>query len=87
MALPTLFLQKWTPRVVISMMFLLKPKKKVMPKQTRLDVEGIDAAHKLVILASIAFAATTLDGLYTDGITQLEPQDVAYAKELGYVII
>ena len=51
------------------------------------DVEGIDAAHKLVILASIAFEMPlTLDGLYTDGITQLEPQDVAYAKELGYVI-
>ena len=51
------------------------------------DVEGIDAAHKLVILASIAFQMPlTLDGLYTDGITQLEPQDVAYAKELGYAI-
>ena len=49
------------------------------------DVEGIDAAHKLVILASIAFEMPlTLEGLYTDGITQLEPQDVAYAKELGY---
>ena len=51
------------------------------------DVEGIDAAHKLVILASIAFEMPlTLDGLYTDGITQLETQDVAYAKELGYAI-
>ena len=51
------------------------------------DVEGIDAAHKLVILASIAFEMPlTLDGLYTDGITQLEPQDVAYAKELGYAL-
>ena len=51
------------------------------------DVEGIDAAHKLVILASIAFEMPlTLEGLYTDGITQLEPQDVAYAIELGYAI-
>ncbi|MGB0473013.1 MAG: homoserine dehydrogenase [Porticoccaceae bacterium] len=51
------------------------------------DVEGIDAAHKLVILASIAFKMPlTLEGLYTDGITQLEPQDVAYAKDLGYGI-
>ena len=51
------------------------------------DIEGIDAAHKLVILASIAFKMPlTLGGLYTDGITQLEPQDVAYAKELGYAI-
>mgnify|MGYP002632838410 CR=1 FL=1 len=51
------------------------------------DVEGIDAAHKLVILASIAFKMPlTLDGLFTDGITKLEPQDVAYARDLGYVI-
>jgi homoserine dehydrogenase len=51
------------------------------------DVEGIDAAHKLVILASLAFATPlSLEGLYTDGITRLEPQDVAYARELGYVI-
>jgi len=51
------------------------------------DVEGIDAAHKLVILASIAFEMPlTLEGLYTDGITQLEPQDVAYAKQLGYAV-
>ena len=51
------------------------------------DVEGIDAAHKLVILASLAFAMPlSLEGLYTDGITQLEPQDVAYARELGYAV-
>ena len=51
------------------------------------DVEGIDASHKLAILASIAFAMPlSLEGLFTDGITQLEPQDVAYARELGYVI-
>ena len=28
----------------------------------------------------------SLEGLYTDGITQLEPQDVAYARELGYAV-
>ena len=51
------------------------------------DVEGIDASHKLAILASIAFAMpVSTDGLYTDGITQLDPQDVAYARELGYAI-
>lgn len=51
------------------------------------DVEGIDASHKLAILASIAFAMPlSTDGLYTDGITQLDPQDVAYARELGYAI-
>lgn len=51
------------------------------------DVEGIDAAHKLVIMASLAFGMPlSLDGIFTDGITQLEPQDVAYARELGYAI-
>lgn len=51
------------------------------------DVEGIDAAHKLVILASLAFGTPlSLEGLYTDGITRLEPQDVVYARELGYAI-
>ena len=51
------------------------------------DVEGIDAAHKLVILASLAFGMPlSLNGLFTDGITNLEPQDVAYARELGYAI-
>ena len=51
------------------------------------DVEGIDAAHKLVILASLAFAMP-LDTkqIFTDGITQLQPQDVSYARELGYVV-
>ncbi|MDG1818955.1 MAG: homoserine dehydrogenase [Porticoccaceae bacterium] len=51
------------------------------------DVEGIDAAHKLVILASIAFAMP-LDTkqIFTDGITQLQPQDVSYARELGYAV-
>jgi len=51
------------------------------------DVEGIDAAHKLVILASLAFAIPlSTDNLFTDGITRLEPQDVAYARELGYAV-
>ena len=51
------------------------------------DVEGIDAAHKLVILASIAFAMP-LDSkqIFTDGITKLQPQDVSYARELGYAV-
>ena len=51
------------------------------------DVEGIDAAHKLVILASIAFGIPlSLDGIFTEGITRLEPQDIDYARELGYSI-
>jgi|TARA_R100000005_G_scaffold95984_1_gene79898 homoserine dehydrogenase len=49
------------------------------------DVEGIDAAHKLVILASIAFGIPLqFDSVYTEGITRLTPQDLDYAEELGY---
>tara|TARA_R110002110_G_scaffold415560_1_gene650701 strand:- start:38176 stop:39444 length:1269 start_codon:yes stop_codon:yes gene_type:complete len=51
------------------------------------DVEGIDAAHKLVILASLAFGMPLkFESVYTEGITQLTPQDVVYAGELGYRI-
>ncbi len=51
------------------------------------DVEGIDAAHKLVIMSSLAFGMPlSLEGIYTDGITRLEPQDVSYARELGYAV-
>ena len=50
-------------------------------------MEGIDASHKLAILASIAFSTPlSLKGLFTEGITKLQPQDVAYARELGYAI-
>jgi len=51
------------------------------------DVEGIDAAHKLVILASIAFGMPLqYDKVFCEGITAIEPEDVAYADELGYRI-
>jgi len=51
------------------------------------DVEGIDAAHKLTILASIAFGIPLqFESVYTEGITQLSLTDVAYAEELGYRI-
>jgi homoserine dehydrogenase len=46
------------------------------------DVEGIDAAHKLVILASLAFGIPLqFDAVYTEGITQLTTQDDGYARE------
>ncbi|MFV0477681.1 MAG: homoserine dehydrogenase [Parahaliea sp.] len=49
------------------------------------DVEGIDAAHKLVILASLAFGIPLrFESVYTEGITHLTPQDMDYAEELGY---
>lgn len=51
------------------------------------DVEGIDAAHKLVILASLAFGIPLqFDKVFTEGITRVSPQDVTYAEELGYRI-
>lgn len=51
------------------------------------DVEGIDAAHKLSLLASIAFGIPLqFDKVYCEGITKISLQDVVYAKELGYTI-
>ena len=51
------------------------------------DVEGIDAAHKLVILAAIAFGMPLqFEKVYTEGISHIEAQDIAYADELGYRI-
>ena len=52
-----------------------------------LDIEGIDAAHKLTILASIAFGIPLqFDKAYTEGITEITLADVMYAEELGYRI-
>ena len=52
-----------------------------------LDVEGIDAAHKLTILASIAFGIPLqFDKAYTEGITHITLADLRYAEELGYRI-
>lgn len=51
------------------------------------DVEGIDAAHKLTIIGSIAFGIPLqFEKTYTEGISRIEQQDVAYADELGYRI-
>ena len=51
------------------------------------DVEGIDAAHKLCILASIAFGIPLqFDAVYTEGISGVSTEDVVYAGQLGYRI-
>lgn len=51
------------------------------------DIEGVDAAHKLTILASISFGIPLqLDACYTEGIRKITRKDVAYAEELGYRI-
>ena len=51
------------------------------------DVEGLDAARKAAILASLAFnSRVTLDDVYREGITKITPEDIEYAKNLGYVV-
>lgn len=51
------------------------------------DIEGIDAAHKLTILASISFGIPLqFEKVYTEGISKLTTIDVQYAEELGYRI-
>lgn len=51
------------------------------------DVEGIDAAHKLTILAAIAFGIPLqFNKVYTEGITKITREDVDYAAHFGYVI-
>jgi len=51
------------------------------------DVEGIDTAHKLSILAAMAFGAKIrFDEVFTEGISRITPSDIASARELGYRI-
>jgi homoserine dehydrogenase len=52
-----------------------------------LDVEGLDSAHKLQILVSLAFRTfVDLKDIYTEGIGRITAADIAYARELGYTI-
>jgi homoserine dehydrogenase len=52
-----------------------------------LDVEGIDAAHKLAILAALAYGTRiNFDAVAVEGISGLEPIDLQFAKEFGYTI-
>lgn len=49
------------------------------------DIEGVDVAHKLSILASIAFGVPIqFDRVFSEGITQIEQEDVVQAERLGY---
>ena len=51
------------------------------------DVEGIDAAHKLAILGSLAFGIPLqFEKVYTEGISRITRDDVSYAEQLGYRI-
>ncbi|WP_100260189.1 homoserine dehydrogenase [Qipengyuania seohaensis] len=51
------------------------------------DIEGVDAAHKLAILAAIGFGTRIdFDAVQTEGITQVRASDIAQADALGYVV-
>ncbi len=51
------------------------------------DIEGIDAANKLAILSAIAFGhRMDVDRIYREGISQILPEDIAYAERMGYVV-
>jgi homoserine dehydrogenase len=51
------------------------------------DVEGIDAAHKLAILAAIAFGTPpNFSGIHIEGISHVSDIDIAWAMEMGYKI-
>lgn len=51
------------------------------------DVSGIDSAHKLAILANLAYGTpVNFKEIYTEGITHITPIDLAYAREFGFTI-
>jgi homoserine dehydrogenase len=51
------------------------------------DVDGVDAAHKLAILASLAFGCEVdFDAVHIEGIRHVSPMDIEFADELGYRI-
>jgi homoserine dehydrogenase len=51
------------------------------------DIEGIDTAHKMAIILSLAYGKTVnLKDIYLEGITKVSREDIAFARELGYRI-
>ena len=56
-------------------------------KDPRMDVKGIDTAHKLAILARLAFKQEIDFGqIYCEGIEHITPEDIQYAREFGYAV-
>jgi homoserine dehydrogenase len=52
-----------------------------------LDIDGHDAAHKLCLLVTLAFGVTLRPAqVHTEGISKLTPEDITYARDLGYVV-
>jgi homoserine dehydrogenase len=51
------------------------------------DIDGLDAAHKIAILASIAFGQwVTVDRVFREGISRIAQKDIEHAKDLGYAV-
>ena len=51
------------------------------------DVEGMDAAYKLSILGSLAFhSRIRVEDVYREGITRVNTEDIAFGREMGYVL-
>ena len=51
------------------------------------DIEGVDCAHKLQILATLAFRTSVkLDNIYVEGISKITPQDISLSREMGFRI-
>lgn len=51
------------------------------------DIEGIDSAHKLAVLAMLVFGTPVkFEDIYTEGISQITPLDIDFARDLGYKI-
>ncbi len=62
-------------------------KKGFAEKDPTLDIEGIDSAHKLILLTYLCFGRlVALDDIFIEGIAQISLADVNYAKELGFEI-
>jgi len=56
-------------------------------RDSSLDIKGLDSAHKLAILSVLAFGnRVTMKDIYVEGIENISPIDIQYAKEWGYVV-
>lgn len=56
-------------------------------KDPTFDIQGIDSAHKLVLLTYLVFGKiVAMQDIFIEGITQISAADIAYANELGYTI-
>lgn len=65
----------------------LAQKKGYAEADPRFDIEGIDSAHKLTILASLVFGGwVNFRDIYVHGISSIQSEDISFAEEFGYRI-